>query len=461
MFGGLDPNEYQQLVEYSKNFGGISPLSVNRGVTADDVMAATSPLSQPTGGTAVEAVANFNNFLAGILSNKATRVASEKEKLLEQNEAAIARVDKALVPEDESKYFITLGERLIDTRKIGTDESPVVVDKIKEEAEPQTIKLTGGVEMTTERFDKLDQVDKNKLLGLSDDEKYLFKEVDKNGDLVIGIQKPDGTTEIRTLGEDGQFKKDERTEGQKNQDRILELRKIRTNEPDNWNPDLESELELLESITIPTEDYEKRTEVNFADYQKDLRTNKLNTLNQYNNVIAASNVILQKDFESGPLTSGFTFLQEVAEDLGWDIKAGFEILGINILNETKESELIESLTRTFGINTSDQLAGAISNLELVNLFKTTIRLSAPEEFNKTFIQGMEYLARAKVKETEIALASKSSEEFDKKMDEWFASEEGQPPSIFNQEFKRDPKTLDELQQNLNIDLKQILNQKEG
>ena len=47
MFNNLSPDEYNQLVDYQKEFTGIEPLNVNRGVTAADVLRATGPLSQP------------------------------------------------------------------------------------------------------------------------------------------------------------------------------------------------------------------------------------------------------------------------------------------------------------------------------------------------------------------------------------------------------------------------------
>ena len=33
MFGGLEPDEYRELQDYYKSFGGIEPLSVNKNIT--------------------------------------------------------------------------------------------------------------------------------------------------------------------------------------------------------------------------------------------------------------------------------------------------------------------------------------------------------------------------------------------------------------------------------------------
>ena len=456
LFGNLTPDQYQGLVDYARDFqsGGIDALNVNRGVTAEDVLRATSPLSDPVAPGATSSVAKFNEFLAGILGAKMQRVAGEEEKLSEANAAAVSAVTQALQPTEPN--IKEVDGALVD---VSDPKNPTVIYQSPVADEPEILKLTGGVEISADRFDALSQADKNKLLGLQTGEDYKFKEIDGEGNIVVGIQDASGNIKLKTF--EGDFgEEDKISDKMINQARYLELLDLKDQDPDNWTKSLQNELTLLEEIVKPKDLFEKSSDEYYAGFQRDLRDNKLQTKAQYDAIIAASNVIEQESFKSGPLTSGLTILQRIGDDLGLDLKGGLELLGIEILNKASDSELLETLTRQFGIQTSSDLAGAISNLELLTLFKTTVRLSAPEEFNKNFIQGMEYLARAKVKETEYALATDNRKEFDKMMDDWFASPEGQPPGIFNQAFKPDANTIEELEKNYDINIREILNQNE-
>ena len=454
LFGNLTPDQYQALVDYARDFqsGGIDALNVNRGVTAEDVLRATSPLSDPVAPGATSSVAKFNEFLAGILGAKMQRVAGEEEKLSEANAAAVSAVTQALQPTEPN--IKEVDGALVD---VSDPKNPTVIYQSPDEDEPEILKLTGGVEISADRFDALSQADKNKLLGLQIGEDYKFKEIDGEGNIVVGIQDASGNIKLKTF--EGDFgAKDKPSDKMINQARYLELLDLKDQDPDNWTKSLQNELDLLSEIVKPKDVFEKSVDENYADFQQELRNNKLQTKSQYDAVIAASNIIEQDSFKSGPLTAGLTILQNIGDDLGLDLKGGLELLGIKILNTADNSEILNSLTRQFGIQTSSDLAGAISNLELLTLFKTTVRLSAPEEFNKNFIQGMEYLARAKVKETEFALATDNRKEFDKMMDDWFASPEGQPPGIFNQAFKPDANTIEELEKNYDINIREILDQ---
>ena len=453
LFGNLTPDQYQGLVDYARDFqsGGIDALNVNRGVTAEDVLRATSPLSDPVAPGATSSVAKFNEFLAGILGAKMQRVAGEEEKLSEANAAAVSAVTQALQPTEPN--IKEVDGALVD---VSDPKNPKVIYQSPDKIEPEILKLTGGVEISADRFDALSQAEKNKLLGLQTGEDYKFKEIDGEGNIVVGIQDASGNIKLKTF--EGDFGADKPSDKMINQARYLELLDLKDQDPDNWTKSLQNELDLLEEIVKPKDVFEKSVDDNYADFQQELRNNKLQTKSQYDAVIAASNIIEQDSFKSGPLTAGLTILQNIGDDLGLDLKGGLELLGIKILNTADNSEILNSLTRQFGIQTSSDLAGAISNLELLTLFKTTVRLSAPEEFNKNFIQGMEYLARAKVKETEFALATDNRKEFDKMMDDWFASPEGQPPGIFNQAFKPDANTIEELEKNYDINIREILDQ---
>jgi hypothetical protein len=137
LFGGLTQPEFQEIVDYSKSIGGIPSVDVNRSVTARDVIAATPYLSQPTGGTAVEAVSNFNNFLAGVLSNKFARVDEEKQALQTANTAATERVMNVIADTqtDLKDQFMEVDGNLIDLKALseGKDESDYIKLKKAEE----------------------------------------------------------------------------------------------------------------------------------------------------------------------------------------------------------------------------------------------------------------------------------------------------------------------------------------
>ena len=138
LFQGLEPTEYQALVDYARDFqtGGIDRLNVNRGVTTEDVLRATAPLSQPVGPDLTSSVAQFNQFLANILGAKSQRIAGEEEKLAEANAAAVSAVTEALKPVDEGDYYQVVDGRLIDTRLIGSEDNPEgIVVKAKPDKE--------------------------------------------------------------------------------------------------------------------------------------------------------------------------------------------------------------------------------------------------------------------------------------------------------------------------------------
>ena len=163
LFGGFKPDEYQQAVDYVKQFQGIEPLNVNRGVTAEDVLRATDPLSQAVGPTLTDSVVQFNQFLGNILGAKAQRIQSEEAKIDDQDAAARAIVDAELSKEvDEADNYQVVDGRLIDLRLIGSDDNPqgIVVNAKPEQVNVKSIPL--------EIFNQLDKAEQDKVLGLVD-----------------------------------------------------------------------------------------------------------------------------------------------------------------------------------------------------------------------------------------------------------------------------------------------------
>ena len=177
MFGGLDPDQYQELQDYYKNFQGIEPLTVNKGITTEDVLRATGPLGQPVGQGLTNSVAQFNQFLGSILGAKSQRIADEKEAVQKQDQQVREAVDKFLVADDPKKNLMVVNDQIVDVSTLGTDDQKVFDFRTEEDSEPATIKLTGGVEMSVERFEGLDQDQKNKLLGLDTVSGEQFKQI--------------------------------------------------------------------------------------------------------------------------------------------------------------------------------------------------------------------------------------------------------------------------------------------
>ena len=153
MFGGLEPDEYRELQDYYKSFGGIEPLSVNKNITTEDVLRATGPLSQPVGPGLTSTVAQFNQFLGSILGAKSQRVADEKEAVEAQNLQVRTAVDEVLNKEKPERRIIEGA----DGFQYYEDTKERVLPNVVKPGDPQTIKLTGGVEMTKEDFDALSQ----------------------------------------------------------------------------------------------------------------------------------------------------------------------------------------------------------------------------------------------------------------------------------------------------------------
>ena len=103
MFQGLDRDQYQELVDYRKQFMGIEPLDVNRGVTTTDVLRATDPLGQPVAPGLTNSVVQFNEFLGNILAAKTQRIATEEATAEDQEAAARAAVDASLAKDPTTR----------------------------------------------------------------------------------------------------------------------------------------------------------------------------------------------------------------------------------------------------------------------------------------------------------------------------------------------------------------------
>jgi len=480
MFGDLTPNEYQELVDYSKSFGGIPSLNVNRGVTTEDVVNATSPLSQPIGPGATNAVAAFNDFLAGILSNKATRVASEKEKLLEQNQEAIARVDKALVPEDESKYFMEVDGKLIDTRLIGSEGNPsgVVVpkdkleNKLKDNFQVVGDKLIDLTQIGSEDnptgviIDKDPDVEKlkdqfmilnNSLVDLKGETgpKVVIEDIEQEklsdkykvvGNTIIDLSKLDSSNPdsiedaIAYKGEDLSGTKEERFLTEK-----VELEIKKQNDPANFTQADDLRLKEITKF-LNKRDYPTPAEETWAPIQNELVIKSIDDQALLNKINETQQIIEKKGIVTGPYTPALTFVQELLEPVGVKLDGFLNTFGLDLLNDPTDSALIDSAAKQFGIAASEGLQGSISNTELEALFNTTIRLGAPEEFNRQFLNGFKYLVQKKVAAGEIAAESNTLVDWYAGMKNWM--DKNPAPSFMRDIYEFE--SLEDLRLDLNL-----------
>ena len=454
LFSGLEPEQYQELVDYARDFqtGGIDRLNVNRGVTTEDVLRATAPLSQPVGPDLTSSVAQFNQFLANILGAKSQRIAGEEEKLEEANAAAVSAVTEALKPVDEGDYFQVVDGRLIDTRLIGSEGNPegivvkakpdkesvknIPIDIFNQLDEDEQNKILGLVDtqqtvkgIPRDMFDGLSKDEQNKVLGLGAGDSFVESFETKDGKFGYLYTDSTGTLKTNVL-EDIDIAADVTgTATERTQDRIIELRQKKSNDPENFTSDDQIELDTLVQLSNQPRPYESTAEKKWAEIESDLimsgpkKEDALFKVNQISQKFA-------EDINTGILTPKATIVQEVLAPFGIDLKGILDTFNINILNEASDSATIDAIATQFGIKASEDLAGQISERELIALFNTTFRLGAPEEFNEQFALGLNYLLKKDLEASRIAARPdiNSTKDWAIAMAEWM--KQNPAPSMF-------------------------------
>jgi hypothetical protein len=467
LFQGLEPTEYQALVDYARDFqtGGIDRLNVNRGVTTEDVLRATAPLSQPVGPDLTSSVAQFNQFLANILGAKSQRIAGEEEKLAEANAAAVSAVTQALQPEEEGDYFIVVDGRLVDKRLIGSEDNPegivvkakadkesvknIPIDIFNQLDEDEQNRILGIVDteqtvkgIPRDMFDGLSKTEQNQVLGLGAGESFVESFETKDGKFGYLYKDSTGTLKTNVL-EDIDVAGDDLD----TKDRIITLRQKKVNDPDNFTSDDQIELDTLVQLSKQPKPYESSAEKKWGEVSTDLimsgpkKEDALFKVNQISQKFA-------EDINTGILTPKATILQEVLAPFGIDLKGVLDTFNINILNEASDSATIDAIATQFGIKASEDLAGQISERELIALFNTTFRLGAPEDFNREFAKGLNYLLRKDLAASTIAAREdiNSAKEWAVAMGEWM--QENPAPSMFADVY--DYESLSDLNLDLNL-----------
>jgi hypothetical protein len=434
LFSGLEPDQYQELVDYARDFqtGGIDRLNVNRGVTAEDVLRATQPLSDPVGPGATSSVAKFNDFLANILGAKSQRIAGEEEKIDAANTAAVSAVTEALQPVNEKDNYMVVNDQLVDIRTLDNKNPRSIDFRTVNEDEDPIIKLTGGVEMTLKQFDTYSQDQKNQLLGLDTASGETFKEtfITEEGKFGAVIEDKNGnvTTKIFDQTVQTDLKDDGSTETERFRERQTEL--LYKKDTEGLSQQEEIELQGINE-ELSKKPFETSAEKKWGEVSTDLIMSTPKKQDALFKVNQVSQKLFDKDINTGILTPKATVLQEILEPLGVDLKGILDFAGINILNEASDSALIDALGTQFGIAASDQLAGQISERELVALFNTTIRLSAPGEFNREFAKGLNYLLTKDLAASQIAARGdiNSAQEWALAMEQW--KQENPAPYMFS------------------------------
>jgi hypothetical protein len=300
------------------------------------------------------------------------------------------------------------------------------------EDEDPIIKLTGGVEMTLKQFDTYSQDQKNQLLGLDTASGETFKEtfITEEGKFGAVIEDKNGnvTTKIFDQTVQTDLKDDGSTETERFRERQTEL--LYKKDTEGLSQQEEIELQGINE-ELSKKPFETSAEKKWGEISNDLIMSTPKKQDALFKVNQVSQKLFDKDINTGILTPKATVLQEILEPLGVDLKGILDFAGINILNEASDSALIDALGTQFGIAASDQLAGQISERELVALFNTTIRLSAPGEFNTEFAKGLNYLLRKDLAASEIAARGdiNSAKEWALAMEQW--QKENPAPRMFS------------------------------
>jgi len=388
LFGGLTQPEFQEIVDYSKSIAGIPSIDVNRSVTARDVIAATPYLSQPTGGTAVEAVSNFNNFLAGVLSNKFARVDEEEQASKVANAAATERVMNVIADNqiDLKDQFIEVDGNLIDLKALseGKDQSDYI--KIKKASEEkikdrymvvnnQLVDLAaeGKPQVVIEDIEEEKLTDRFKVVGTDViDLQKLADSDDLTGAVVYeGKGKPtDAARYAELMGQKADYE----------------------SRNEEFPTELAAELEFL--TPKETRPYELTETVNFANKKYDIVKSAELADSQYPLLLQTEEILSDPQFVTGIGTSTITPIQEFLDRfLGIDIDDVLEGVNLDVLNDPSDTAILSKNTSRFALNIlgTGKIPGAISDFEFKQMLNSVFNVDSPKEANLRFIAGMKYL----------------------------------------------------------------------
>ena len=389
--GGMDPQEYTDLLELSKSFG--TQPQVNKNVTAADVIRATGPLSQPVGGGAVNTVAQFNQFLAGILGSKFNRIDEEKQAVQDADKVAQERVDTFIANQKDEEPLV-VNDQIVYPSTLGTDEEKVFDFRDEPQKSFDNIKVVNNQVYDIEKDEVLadlreEREEKDRFLPFGD----FFLDLD------ILEENPDNVEAALV-----DSKKDPVTTPS-NAQRVGELellKKTYEEDGEEFPVDLQAELDYL---TKPDpKPYIPPYETNFVDlvFQKNKSAEAAES--QYSSILEAERLFSDPNFVTGTGTNTLLPVQKFFQDiLGINLDALLEGINVDILNEPQDTETLNKNTTQLTLNIlgTGKIPGAISDFEFKQMMNSVYNSSTTEEANIRFIQGMKYLYNKEMAQADI------------------------------------------------------------
>lgn len=390
--GGLDPDQYKDLLELSRSFGDTP--TVNKNITAADVIRATGPLSQPVAEGAVNTVAQFNQFLAGILGNKFARVDEEQQAVKDADKIAQERVDTFIAAQADKNPFIEVNDQLIDTRTLGGDAEDVVKYDFRDAPKKtyENIKVINNkvfdLDTNSVIKDLNDADPTTRFIQYGDfilDTDALKKDPDDILGALTNVKAAPTPTNAARVGE------------------LIALKKAYEEDNEEFPADLQAELDYLQKED--PRPYVSPSEEKFVDLKFEKQAGAEAAESQYSLILEAERLFADPNFVTGTGTAGLLPVQKFFVDLlGINLDDILEGINIDILNDPGDTETLNRLTNRLAINIlgTGKLPGPISDFEFRQMINSVFNASSTEEANLRFIQGMKYLYNKEIAQAEIA-----------------------------------------------------------
>lgn len=436
--GGLNPDEYKDLLELSRSFGDTP--TVNKNITAADVIRATGVLDQPVAPGAVNTVAQFNQFLAGILGNKFARVDEEQQAVKDADKIAQERVDTFIAAQADKNPFIEVNDQLIDTRTLGGDPDDVVKYDFRDEPKKtyENIKVINNkvfdLDTNTVLKDLNDKDPNNRFIQYGDfilDTLKLEEDPDNVLGALVNVKQAPTPTNAARVGE------------------LTALKKAYEEDNEEFPADLQAELDYLQKED--PRPYVSPNEEKFVDLKFNKVKGAEEAERQYSLILEAEELFSDPNFVTGTGTVGLLPVQKFFVDLlGISLDDILREVNVDILNDPGDTETLNRLTNRLAMNIlgTGKLPGPISDFEFRQMINSVFNASSTEEANLKFIQGMKYLYNKEIAQAEIISKIDSRDEdalniYRERMREW--DEENRP------KYLPDNTYIDQLLENMPVD----------
>ena len=389
--GGVSPDEYKDLLELSGQYG--NQPTVNKSFTAQDVLRSVGPLSQPVAEGAVNTVAQFNQFLAGILGNKFARIDEEEQAVKDADTAAQQRVDTFLANQKQEEPLV-VNDQIVYPSTLGSDEEKIFDFRDEPKKSFDNIKVVNNQVYDIEKDEVLADLRED----TDEDSRFL-----PFGDFFLDLDKlKENPKDVEGALVDA--KKDS-VSAPSNAARVGQLELLKkTYEEDNlpFPVDLQAELDYL---TKPDpKPYVPPYETNFVDLVFTKNKSAEAAESQYATLLEAEQLFADPNFVTGTGTNALLPVQKFFEDIiGLDIKEIFDGVNLKILNDPGDTESLNKQTTRLTLNIlgTGKLPGAISDFEFRQMMNSVFNSSTTEEANIRFIAGMKYLYNKEMAQADI------------------------------------------------------------